>query len=148
MSTAYSLDPAIQDFFLIHTDASREECDEIADSLLQSTILPVPIQGCFSYTVANHAQLVQFRASVSPLDIAVLERAREIHGSLVPRTLSHGKIGRDKPLSVYIIDKLPGVTFMEFQLASGLALDLGDEQLSMRKALIEDLARYVVSCAL
>lgn len=144
MPTTYSLTNSIATFLLNHTDTTQEECDSLARSLLSDTISPVSIQGAFSYTVADHSRLAQFRTPDSPLDVEVLRRARSIHGSLIADTISHGQIGKERPLLVYIIEKLPGITYMEYQLKSGLRQSLDEQQFKRQRTLIEDFARYLV----
>lgn len=143
MPTTYSLNNSIATFLSSQTDTTREECDLLARSLLSDTISPVPIQGSFSYTVADHSRLAQFRTPGSPLDVEVLRRARSIHGSLVADTTFHGQIGQERPLLVYIIEKLPGITYMEYQLQSGIRQSLGEQQYERQRTLVEDFARYV-----
>nr|POE96531.1 hypothetical protein CFP56_56581 [Quercus suber] len=145
MPATYSLTDSVATFLSSQTDTTREECDLLARSLLSAKISPVSIQGAFSYTVADHSRLAQFRRPDSPLEIEVLRRARSIHGSLVADTTYHGQIGQDRPLLVYIIEKLPGVTYMEYQLKSGLRQSLGEQQYKRQLTLVEDFARYVRS---
>jgi len=142
MPVTYSLDDSIATFLSTQTDTTREECDILARSLLSAQVSAVPIQGAFSYTVADHSRVVQFRGSNSPLDIGVLRRARSIHGPLVAETNYHGQIGQDRPLLVYIIEKLPGITYLEYQLRSGLRQSLSEQQYNRQRTLVKDFARY------
>lgn len=145
MSATYSLADSVSMFLSSQTDTTREQCDLLAGSLLSADISPVAIQGTFSYTVADLSRLVQFRRPDSPLDTEVLRRARSIHGFLVADTTYHGKIGQDRPLLVYIIEKLPGITYMEYHLKSGLRQSLDEQQYKRQRTLVEDFARYVPS---
>lgn len=144
MSITYNLDDSIATFLSTQTDTTREECDILARSLLLSAqVSAVPIQGAFSYTVADHSRLAQFRGPNSPLDVEVIRRARSIHGPLIAETIYHGQIGRDRPLLVYLIERIPGITYIEYQLRSGLRQSLSEQQYNRQRTLIEDFARYV-----
>lgn len=139
--TPYSLSTSISTFLSTHSSTTRSECDSLAQSLLHSpTISPVPIQGSFSYTVAaSPSQLAQFRSPDSPLDVEVLRRAREIYGGdVVAKTEFWGNFGG---LGVYVIEKLQGVTYLEYQLQSGIRQSLGEQQYERQRTLVEDFAR-------
>jgi hypothetical protein len=143
MPVTYTLEDSIATFLTSQTGATREECDQLARSLLSGEISPVPIQGAFSYTVADQSRLVQCRSRDSPLDPEVLRHARSIHGSLVAETTYHGQIGQDRPLLVYVIEKLPGVTYMEYRLESDFEQRLDEQHYKRQQTLVEDFARYV-----
>ncbi len=67
----YSLEDTINDFFAAHAPVTRQQCDELAVSLVGGPINPVPIQGSFSYTVtagAQQSKIIQFRDANSNLD--------------------------------------------------------------------------------
>lgn len=140
--TPYSLSTSISTFLSTHSSTTRSECDSLAQSLLSSpTISPVPIQGSFSYTVADHSRLAQFRSPTSPLDVEVLRRAREIYGGdVVAKTEFWGNLGG---LGVYLIEKLPGVTYLEWLMKSGLGRRLDGEGFERQRGLVGDFARYV-----
>lgn len=146
MSTPYSLSTSISTFLSTHSSTTRSECDSLAQSLLHSpTISPVPIQGSFSYTVvASDSQLAQFRSPTSPLDVEVLRRAREVYGGdVVADTTFHGQIGQERPLLVYVIEKLPGVTYLEWLMKGGLGRRLDGERYERQRGLVGGFARYV-----
>lgn len=138
--TPYSLSTSISTFLSTHSSTTRSECDSLAQSLLHSpTISPVPIQGSFSYTVASDSQLAQFRSPTSPLDVEVLRRAREIFGrDVVAKTEFWGNFGG---LGVYVIEKLPGVTYLEWLMKSGLGRRLDGERFERQRGLVGDFAR-------
>lgn len=143
--TPYSLSTSISTFLSTHSSTTRSECDSLAQSLLHSpTISPVPIQGSFSYTVvASHSQLAQFRSPTSPLDVEILRLAREIWGGeIVAKTEFWGNFGG---LRVYIIEKLQGVTYLEWLMKSGLgrSLELDGERYERQRGLVGGFARYV-----
>lgn len=139
--TPYSLSTSISTFLSTHSSTTRSECDSLAQSLLSSpTISPVPIQGSFSYTVvASHSQLAQFRSPTSPLDVEVLRRAREIYGrEIVAKTEFWGNFGG---LGVYLMEKLQGVTYLEWLIKSGLGRRLDGERFERQRGLVGDFAR-------
>lgn len=141
--TPYSLSTSISTFLSTHSSTTRSECDSLAQSLLSSpTISPVPIQGSFSYTVvASHSQLAQFRSPTSPLDVEILRLAREIYGGdVVAKTEFWGNFGG---LGVYLIEKLQGVTYLEWLMKSGLGRRLDGERFERQRGLVGDFARYV-----
>lgn len=143
MTAMSSLDNSIAKFLSTQSDTTREECDRVAHLILSANASPVSMQGCFSYTIADHSRLVQFRNPDFPLDIEVLRQARSIHGPLVPATTYHGQIGKGRPLLVYIIEKLPGITYMEYDVRSGLDQSLDEHQFKRQQTLVEKFARYV-----
>ncbi|OAA62978.1 Protein kinase-like domain protein [Cordyceps fumosorosea ARSEF 2679] len=110
----YSLNDSIESFFHDFTDATRQECDHLAQRLVGPPLEPVPIQGHFSYTVAagdpENRKIVQFRAGVSKLDMDTMRLAKQAHPRLVPTCTEHGTIGLSRPLSVYEMDIVRGST--------------------------------------
>ena len=139
----YTIDASISAFFTSHTTTTQGECNKLATSLLSAPVTPVRIQGAFSYTVVGGSppRLVQFRGSDSDIDIDLLHLARSIHGGLVASTISHGHIGLSQPLSIYIIEKLPGITYMESCLSSGVTAALSPEQSQRQNNTVIDFAR-------
>lgn len=120
---AYSLEKSIEKFFDGQVSPTRQQCDDLAFSLTQGPVHPIPIQGSYSYTVVsgddNASQsIIQFRAAESPLDIELLALAKEIYGGFVPSTQYHGDIGSGPtaPAKVYIMEKTTGVTYLESNL--------------------------------
>lgn len=113
----YSLDGTINEFFSRCT-VTWDECDQKAVQLTGEAVRPVPIQGSFSYTVAGEKLLVQFRASHSPLDTERLALARTIHGDVVPACVAKETFGPSPALTVYVMEKVPGITYIEASLAS------------------------------
>lgn len=140
----YSLDGTIASFF-DKVSPNRQQCDDLASSLVRGPVVPVSIQGSFSYTVSTQRdkdqKIVQFRVSHSALDVDIIQLAQRIHGDIVPSTRYYGEIGNGPtaPVKVYVIEKLPGVTFIDIMLAS--------ERTSCpmpmpRMRMIEDISRY------
>ncbi|KAF2459212.1 hypothetical protein BDY21DRAFT_301259 [Lineolata rhizophorae] len=140
----YTIDTSISDFFTSHTKATQEECDKRAASFLSAPVTPVSIQGAFSYTVVGGSpvRLVQFRTSESDINVDFVHLARSIHGGVVASTVHHGYIGHSQPLSVYVIEKLPGITYMESCLTNGVTASLSPEQSQRQKNTVVDFARF------
>ena len=114
----YSLDSSIAKFFESRPPVTRSECDELAISLVGEPVFPVPIQGCFSYTViagAEQSTIIQFRAEEADLDTEILDLAQQIHGKLVPAYTYYGHIGQSSPLSIYVIERVPSIPYIQAQ---------------------------------
>ena len=148
MIPVYS-DSAISNFFTSYTNATQQECNERAATLIGAQVMPAAIQGAFSYTVVggSPARIVQFRIPDSDLDVDILQLARSIHGSVIASSTHHGYFGHSKPLSVYIIEKLPGITYMESCIANGPNAILSPKEYQRQQNTIVDFARYYKSCA-
>ncbi|KAL5355194.1 hypothetical protein BJX96DRAFT_170438 [Aspergillus floccosus] len=113
----YSLEDTINEFFSGCT-VTRDECDQKAVQLTGEPVRPVPIQGSFSYTVAGEKLLVQFRVSHSLIDTERLALARKIHGDVVPTCVAKETFGASPALTVYVMDKVPGITYIEASMAA------------------------------
>ena len=141
----YSLENQIAVFFK-KTSATREACDERAASLVGGPISPAAIQGDCSYTVyGGHAFqfVVQFRLQSQSLRLQTVALAREIHGNLTPATTYHGQLGENtsqETVSVYSLDRIPGISYIEFLLADTHGQD-SEENVVLRAGLMTDLAR-------
>lgn len=109
----YSLDGTIEQFFQDET-ATRQECDDLAVSLLGSPVRPMPIQGLWSYTVAGLStdSLVQSRKETAALDMELVKRARDTYGAFVADCMYHGPVGQSPSLLVYVMEKLPGEPYI------------------------------------
>lgn len=131
----YSLERTINQFFAGRS-VTQEECDRQATELTGEPAKPVRIQGAFSYTVAARNMVVQFRVSESLLDTKTLALARQIYGSVVPACVDKGVIGHPpSPLNVYVMDKIPGITYIELRSATMRCA-------SWQEQTISDFARY------
>jgi hypothetical protein len=108
----YSLEDTINQFFSGRA-VTRDECDQTATELANEAVKPVPLQGAFSYTVATGKLLVQFRDPQSLLDTRTIDLAREIYGNIVPACVNRGVIGPSPSLTIYVMDKVPGITYIE-----------------------------------
>ena len=140
----YSLEDKTAKFFT-KMSATREACDERAASLVGGNISPAPIQGDCSYTVYGgiHSEfVVQFRLQSQSLRLKTAALARKIHGNLAPTTTHHGQLGdtSQETASVYSLDRIPGISYIEFRLANTYAED-SKENLALRVGLMVDLAR-------
>jgi len=157
----YSLENVIRSFFDKDASPSRKECDDLAISLLgENPIVLSKIQGQFSYTVfspqattdvcferegsnllVTNAKIVQFRLNNSKIDIYVAQLAKAIHGDIASKTDYHGEIGQEAGafFSVYLIQRLPGVTYIEL---GNFSKKMNSEVASKQLGLIEDIARY------
>ncbi|KAI1276019.1 hypothetical protein F5Y07DRAFT_147401 [Xylaria sp. FL0933] len=115
MTTLYSLDSAIESFFSENTTVIRSECDDFALTIVGGRVNPVQIQGAFSYTFTagtNESKLFQFRTHDSKLAMSIINLARLVHPEFVARCKYHGTIGQSRPLHIYEMDKLPGITYI------------------------------------
>jgi hypothetical protein len=147
MPSVYSLDNAIKTFFVTHTAATREECDELATSLVGRSVGPVPIQGAFSYTVEGgpkRSQLVQFRIQSSPSAIDILNLAKTVHGKSIADTIYHETFGNLSLFYVYEIQKLPGLTYIEARCRHGIPTDVSLDVVCRQSNTVADLARYLL----
>lgn len=113
---------AIDQFFESRTTPTQEQCDQTARLVaLASAALPVNIPGSLSYTVVCTGRQIQqkdiivsFREAGSELDSDIIQRAREIHGSLVPEVKYHGMMsGAEPPLAIYAMSYLPGIPCLD-----------------------------------
>ena len=146
MHPIYSLDHTINSFFKSQSNVTQRQCDELAVSLVGAPVNPAPIQGAFSYTViagVKQSKIVQFRAQNSVLDMETLNLARAIHGQLVAACTYHGNIGQSSPLSVYVIEKLPGITYIQARCISGLSAEPSLEAASQQSNTVVGFARYI-----
>jgi hypothetical protein len=144
MPPLYSLDNAINRFFESESIVTRQECDEFAVSLVGEPVIPVPIQGAFSYTVtagAEQIKIVQFRAQSSVLDKEALDLARKICGQFVAQCTYYGTIGQSSPLAVYVIHKLPRVTYIQARCINGLSAEPSTEAILRQSNTAADFAR-------
>lgn len=146
MHPIYSLDNTINSFFESQSTVTRRQCDELAVSLIGEPVNPAPIQGAFSYTViagAKQSKIVQFRAQSSILDMETLNLARAIHGQFVATCTYHGNLGQSSPLSVYVIEKLPGTTYIQARcINDSLSAELSLEAVSRQSNTVVGFARY------
>jgi hypothetical protein len=85
-----------------------------AQEVVGGTVYPLDWQGYHSYTVESEDRrtVVQFRSDQSPLDEEILSLAKKIHPNLVPTT-ERLKFLDDTTISVWKMDKIPGVGFLK-----------------------------------
>lgn len=143
----YSLDTAIADFFA-QTLATRQDCDVKAKDLVGGEVVPVTVQGNCSYSVYAGPKLefvVQFRLKSLILQLETAKMAHKIYGSLAPKVVFHGQLGDEngkQPLLVYVMDRVQGISHLDFVLAKGYP-ENSDSNFVWRKTLMTDMARYV-----
>lgn len=116
---------AIDSFFKARKSPTRSQCDQLALSISGASVArPVDVPGSLSYTIIctrrqsqeqhDEKSVLSFREAGSGLEDGVVELARTIHGSLVPRTTNHGTMrGSDPPLGIYAMSLLPGVACLD-----------------------------------
>lgn len=85
-----------------------------AEEVVGGTVYPLDWQGYHSYTVESEDRrtVVQFRSDQSPLDDEILNLAKRIHPNLVP-VMERLEFLDDPAVSVWKMDKIPGVGFLE-----------------------------------
>ncbi|KAM3068335.1 hypothetical protein ACMFMF_009151 [Clarireedia jacksonii] len=143
MESSYNVDNTIDSFFKSYITVTRAECDELATSLVGGPVTPVAIQGGVSYTVTGgpkEDKIIQFRPQSSKLDMENMELARSIHGEFVADCELYGTIGSGSSIFVYVIQRLPGITYLEKEDLEENPNDV----LSWRLNTIRDLARCVL----
>jgi hypothetical protein len=87
--------------------------------------------------------VIQFRLHSLPLNVDKADLARAIHGSRVPNIKCYGLLGDSnrQPLLVYSLSRIPGISYLEFQLDKQLIYaDNSEELFKLRKDLGIDLA--------
>ena len=102
----------ISNFFKRHVLITNDNCNRVAATILGCPISPTSVQGGGSYTVAaveSHQALevVQFRSE--PLDMGLIELARQSYGDFVPKCKHHRMMSED--LCVYVWDLVSGPAF-------------------------------------
>jgi hypothetical protein len=160
-SKVYSQGAAIAEFFN-QTYATPASCDcKALDLVGGEEVVPVEVQGVFSYTVYAGPQLeyvVQFRLRSLKLDTKTAALAAEVYGSLAPTVKLYGELGlegagdgdeveagRDnekEPLLVYVMDRIRGLTHLNFILKDMYPQN-SKANFAARKNLMTDIARYV-----
>ncbi|RSL75721.1 hypothetical protein CEP52_017830, partial [Fusarium oligoseptatum] len=142
-----SLDNQINTFFRTYTSVTREQCDKYAASVAGEPVTPESIQGMWSYTVTagSKRSIVQFRAPSSFLDMKLLALARDTHGTVVANCVYYGTIGQSMPLHVYVMEKLPGVPYIQVQPSPGPGRPMSPAAASRVINTVTDFARFFAS---
>lgn len=150
-SEEYSREAAVTEFFN-QTCATRASCDSKALDLVGGEVVPVEVQGVCSYTVYAGPQLeyvVQFRLKSLKLDTKTATLAAQIYGSLPPTVKFYGELGSEgdeagnEPLLVYVMDRIRGLSHLDFILKYGYPPN-SESNVAARRNLITDIARYVL----
>ncbi|KAI9835329.1 MAG: hypothetical protein M1819_002473 [Sarea resinae] len=145
----YSVDEEIADFFA-QTTATRSACDTFAREHLGGNTVPVAVQGVCSYTVyagPSAEFVVQFRLKSLQLRMETANLARTIYGHFAPEVTFRGQIGEDadskEPLYIYVMSRIPGITYLDFILAhNGHVSENSAEFSSWRKNLVIGIAKF------
>lgn len=110
--------------------------------------MPVKVQGVCSYSVYAGPDLefvVQFRLKSLELKTETATLARKIYGEWAPKVSFKGQIGdkidKREPLCVYVMDRVKGISHLDFILAHGHPENSPDNTRS-RKNLLGDIARF------
>lgn len=134
----YNIDDSIQEFFSSSTSVSREECDAYVRDHYAGSAHPVPLQGCFSYTLAVGDKIVQFRRENSKLDESNMQLVRQAADGFLPDTQYHGTIGEDRPLHIYEMIRLPGEMYI---FARDASIPQPENAKAQQINIVKDLAR-------
>lgn len=112
MIKLYNLNNAINLFFASNTSVTRQQCDDFVRSHAtdpSNQVIPVQIQGAFSYTVTTGSKLFQFRIKDSRIDGEIMTLAKAAHPEFVAFVSHHETIGTNQPLHIYEMEKLPSI---------------------------------------
>jgi hypothetical protein len=152
VSKEYSHDHAIAEFFT-QTCTTRSACESKALELVGGKVV-VEVQGVCSYSVYADPELqhvVQFRLESLKLDPKTATLARQVYGSLAPSVQFHGALGGEEgdkaekePLLVYVMDRMRGISHLDFILTYGFP-ENSESNFASRKNLMTDIARYAGS---
>ncbi|KAI9829934.1 MAG: hypothetical protein M1819_005906 [Sarea resinae] len=116
----------VRAFFLRQglTCKDRADCDSEARKLFpREVIVPSSIQGYCSYTLfAGESNVIQFRQEKYRLDIDVVAAAKYVFGSCAPTTTYQGTVA-SCGLLIYIIERLPGVTYQQYRINARSIVD-------------------------
>ncbi|KAF2184560.1 hypothetical protein K469DRAFT_633284 [Zopfia rhizophila CBS 207.26] len=149
VSKEYSQDDAIAELFT-QTCTTRSSCESKALELVGGTVVPVEVQGVCSYTVYAGPKLeyvVQFRLKSLKLDLKIATLAEQVYGSLAPSVKFHGALDENdnaekEPLLVYVMERMMGITHLDFILAHGFP-ENSESNFASRRNLMTDIARFM-----
>jgi hypothetical protein len=82
------------------------------------------------------------------LNPEIVTLGQEMYGFLVPNASFHGQLGEggsdsNEPLFIYVMNRIPGISYLDFVLANGFP-ENSDENFLWRKTLMSDVARLVL----
>lgn len=135
--------------FFSRTSATKSLCYAKALSLAPGPIVPVPSQGCHSYTLyasPSQDQSVQFRLASCFIDLDTQFLAEQTYGDFVPHVSFEGELGEDdedsgkEPVCVYLKNRIPGVGRFDF-MSKLRTLPTGIELLEANGVFAEDIAQ-------
>ncbi|KAJ4315798.1 hypothetical protein N0V84_008202 [Fusarium piperis] len=142
MATHYSLENAIGSFFESNTTVTRQQCDEFALSCAGGPVNPVQIQGAFSYTLTagtNGSKIFQFRVQESSFNTDIMSLAKTAHPQFVTSYKYHGTIGQSRPLHIYEMDNIPGITYI---MGRDISTVQPPDAVFRQRNTVKDLARF------
>ncbi|KAL7945685.1 hypothetical protein V8C42DRAFT_344454 [Trichoderma barbatum] len=141
------MDGQIASFFT-KTSAARSACDTRAKELARGGVVLIELQGNCSYSVyaePDFEYVVQFRLKSLYLKTKATILARKIYGTLAPRISFEGQIGGDidgkEPLCVYLMNRMPGISYLEFILIHGFP-ENSQENFARCKSPLADVAHF------
>ncbi|KAJ5143352.1 uncharacterized protein N7515_002139 [Penicillium bovifimosum] len=142
MIKLYNLDDTIDSFFASNPSVTRQQCDDFVRSHAtdpSDQVIPVQIQGAFSYTVTAGSKLFQFRVEDSRIDQEIMTLAKAAHPEFVAVVNYHETIGTEQPLHIYEMEKLPGIPYI---LARDVSPIQPPESISRQQNTTRDFARF------
>jgi serine/threonine protein kinase len=131
--------PSIDDFFnrCGLDPRARLDCHLFAEKFFpDKPITPAPTQGYCSYTISVDDYIVQFRPPKYNLDLDVASAAEVVFGISAPTT-SYKGIVAPHGLLVYVMKRMPGISYKE------LTLQAPDVAAKVRKTLCQDFAQFL-----
>jgi hypothetical protein len=137
---------AVDAFFVRNglAPSARRECHAFLTYRFSGqAIRPAKTQGYCSYTiVVGDDTIVQFRPSNYELDLQVTAAARDVYGNFAPST-EFLTILELSNLLVYIMDKMPGISYRDFKLSEHVLADTDTTAFNVRKTLCIDFATFL-----
>ncbi|KAF4498622.1 Mus38 [Fusarium agapanthi] len=121
MTAVYSLDAAIDSFFEVNTEATRQQCWWAARSR------------------ENKSKIFQFRTQDSSFDTSMINLAKTVHPQFVANCWYRGTIGPTQPLHIYEMDYLPGTAYI---MARNISIAQLPDSILRQCNTVKDLAKY------
>ena len=102
----------MSDLFETQDEVSQLDCIKYAQTLVGTSVKPVPWQGFHSYTLLSDlGHIIQFRSEASPLNISMTTLAKAVHRHVAPATTYQGLMP-NSTVSVWIMEALPGIGYL------------------------------------
>ncbi|KAL4916689.1 hypothetical protein BDW62DRAFT_211806 [Aspergillus aurantiobrunneus] len=145
----YSVESEIHEFFK-KVSTTRSACETYAREHVGGEIVPVAVQGVFSYTVyaGPHGKPVaQFCLKSLELKMETASLARAVYGHYAPRVEFVGQLGEEEegkePLYIYVMDRIQGISYLDFILAhSAVIPESSPGFFPWRKNIITDIVKF------